>query len=195
MAKTKTVKDEKFTDIDFPLFPALEALDNKDYGFYDRLTDEQKKKFTAFMMVQWISNVKSNSKLQEYYLLATNDFINKHLFNEVVQKHPKLLWLLLCTVSPKMGKQFHQWIPQIKDRVTKLKDKPKKDEVMEYYKKIYPGIDNELLSEVTNQFMNEYSRKVYLANEFPTLKYDEIEVLNAVITDDEIKRYEEERGN
>ncbi len=48
MNKQKTSTDEKFTDIDFPLFDALAALDKKDYEFFDRLTLEQQKGFSPF---------------------------------------------------------------------------------------------------------------------------------------------------
>lgn len=194
MAKQKTPTDEKFEKIDFDLFEALAAIDRKDYGYYDRLTEEQKKKFVPFMLIQWTSAVKANSKLQQYYLLATNDFANKYLFNENVQKHPKLQWLMLCTIG--LGtKQFHQWIPQIKDKVIKLKESPTRDDIYEYYKKIYPGTDTELLKEIANEFVRIYKRKTYLANEFPNMKLDDIEVLNGLVSDDDIKQYEKQAGN
>ena len=193
MAKAKTPTDEKFEKIDFDLFEALAAIDRKDYGYYDRLTEEQKKKFTPFMLIKWTSAIKANSKLQSYYVLATNDFANRHLFNENVIKHPKLQWLMLCTVG--LGtKQFHQWIPQIRDAVSKLKEKPKLDEISEYYTKLYPSTDKALIKEISNTVVKDYSRKQFLAQEFPSMKMDEIEVLNAVISDNDIKRYEEEKG-
>jgi len=36
MAKAKVSADEKFEKQDFDLFEALSAIDNKDYGYYDR---------------------------------------------------------------------------------------------------------------------------------------------------------------
>lgn len=194
MAKVKTPTDEKFTDTDINLFSILEAIDRKDYGFYDRLTDEQKKKFVPFMLVQWTSAIKANGKLQQYYLLATNDFANMYLFNENVQKHPKLQWLMLCTIG--LGtKQFHQWIPQIKDKVIKLKENPGRDDIFEYYKKIYPGTDAVLLKEIADEFVRVYKRKTFLATEFPNMKLDDIEVLHGLVSDDDIKQYEEQQGN
>lgn len=193
MAKKKTPTEEKFTDVEFNLFQALEAIDRKDYGYYDRLTEEQKKKFVPFMIIQWVSAIKANSKLQEYYLIASNDLANKYLFNENVQKHPKLQWLMLCGVG--IGsKQYHQWIPQIKDKVVKLKENPTKDDIYEYYKKIYPNVDENLINELTLEFVETYKRKTYLAKEFPNMKLDDIEVLNDFVSDDDIKRYEEQQG-
>lgn len=58
MAKAKTPIDEKFEKIDFDLFEALAAIDRKDYGYYDRLTEEQQRKFSPYMMVRWMSSMK-----------------------------------------------------------------------------------------------------------------------------------------
>ena len=54
MARVKTPVDEKFEKQDFNLFEAIAAIDKKDYGYYDRLTTEQQRKFVPFMMVHWI---------------------------------------------------------------------------------------------------------------------------------------------
>jgi hypothetical protein len=121
MAKEKVAVDEKLEQQDFDLFEAITAIDKKDYGYYDRLTPEQQKKFVPFMMLHWISAIKGNEGLSRYYVMSTNEYANKYLFNENVMKHPKLQWLMLCASSPGLGKQFHPWIPQIKEKVSLLK--------------------------------------------------------------------------
>jgi hypothetical protein len=63
---TKAPVDEKFQNIDFDLFEALSALDRKDYGYLDRLTEEQQKKFVPYMMTHWMSAVKGGSDIQGY---------------------------------------------------------------------------------------------------------------------------------
>ena len=50
MARAKTPTDEKFEKQDFNLFESIAAIDKKDYGYYDRLTSEQQRKFVPFMM-------------------------------------------------------------------------------------------------------------------------------------------------
>ncbi len=152
MAKAKVSADEKFENQDFDMFEALAALDKKDYGYYDRLTEEQRKKFVPFMMIMWFSSVKGKTDFQQYYVLSVNEFANKHLFNENVQKHPKLQWLMLCS-SGIGNKQFHQWIPQIKQNVGKLKEKASVKDIKEYYKKIYPKTDDEI-KEYEKQYGN-----------------------------------------
>lgn len=93
---------------DLPLNTVLSALDQKDMKFWDRCTTEQQKKIAPFLLNRYMSLVKGNQELAAYYLMATNQRVNTDYF--VLSKHPKLVWQLLCTVSPGMGKQFHQWV-------------------------------------------------------------------------------------
>jgi len=195
MAKEKLSVDEKFTGQDFDLFDALAAIDKKDYSYYDRLTPEQRKKFVPFMMLHWISAVRASADVQSYYLQSTEYHANKYLFNEAVQKHPKLQWLMLCAASPGLGKQFHQWIPHIRERVTRLLDSPKQKEIKEYFKKIYPKTNDGDLTLLSEVYVDSHKKKMYLAKKFPELKFDEIELLSDLTTDEDIKQYEEDWGN
>ena len=91
-----------------PLNTVLAAIDKKDYGFYDRLTPEHQKQLSPFLLNRYVSLVKGTGELQAYYLMAGNQRVNCTYFE--LAKHPKLIWQLLCTVSPGMGTQFHQWV-------------------------------------------------------------------------------------
>ena len=86
----------------------MACFDRKDRAFYDSLTPEEKKKFSNYLMIRWGSCVEGSRELQEFYLIATNERLNKHFFD--LSKHPKLQWLLATTVSPDMGTPRHQWI-------------------------------------------------------------------------------------
>lgn len=195
MAKEKLSADEKFTNQEFDLFEAITAIDKKDYSYYDGLTPEQQRKFVPFMMLHWISAIKGSSDLQGYYLRSVDYHANKYMFNESVQKNPKLQWLMLCAASPGIGKQFHQWIPHMKERVAKLKEKPKAKEIKDYFKKIYPKSSDSDLNTITDVFIDSHRKKMYIANKFPELKFDEIELLSELITDKDIEEYEKEFGN
>ncbi len=85
----------------------LLQFDTKNRGFYDELTDEERKKFSTYLMLKYGANVDGPSDLQEWYLRATNDRVNINFFD--LGKHPKLQWLLCTTVSPDMGAQRHYW--------------------------------------------------------------------------------------
>lgn len=194
--KKETVsKDEKFENVDLDLFDVLNALDKKDYGYYDRLTAEQKKKFVPFMMLHWMSAIKGNEGVSRYYVMSTNEYANKYLFNEFVQKHPKLQWLMLCSASPGMGKQFHQWIPHIKEKVAKYKESATIKEVKDYFAKVYPKTNGDDLTEISKAFVQEQKKKMHLARMFPNMKFSDIEALSQVVTDADLEQYERDRGN
>lgn len=193
--KKSTPKDEKFEKQDFDLFEALDALDRKDYNYFDKLTEEQQKKFVPYMMTHWMSCVKADSGVQGYYVMSTEYHANKHLFNEYVQKHPKLVWQMLCASSPGVGKKFHQWIPHLSIKIATLKETPKQKEVKDYFAKIYPKASEANLYAISEAFVEEHKKKVYLAKRFPDLKLSDIEVLAQLVTDDDIREYERELGN
>lgn len=86
----------------------MTQFDRKNRRFYNELTDEEKKKFSNYLMIRWGSAVQGSSELQEFYLIATNERLNKHFF--AINRHPKLQWLCATTVSPNMGTHRHQWI-------------------------------------------------------------------------------------
>ena len=187
--------DEKFVAQDFDLFDAITAMDKKDYGYYDRLTEEQQKKFVPYMMTHWMSAIKGSGAVQGYYLRSVDYHANKHLFNEYVHKHPKLQWYMLCASSPGLGKQFHQWIPHLGSKVTSLKEPAKTKDIKEYYTKIYPKVDSDDIDEISKAFVQEHKRKCYLAETYPNLKQSDIEVLSQLVTEEDIKQYEKDRGN
>lgn len=191
----KTHPDEKLDKQDFDLFEALVALDKKDYSYYDRLTEEQKRKFVPFMLLQWMATVKGSKELQSYYLQSTDYHANKHMFNELVQKNPKLQWLMLCAASPGIGKQFHQWIPNISVSISKLKSPAKLKDIKEYFTKIYPKVDTDTINEISKIFVEEHKKKLYLSEIFPNLKISDIETLSQLVTNEDITQYEKARGN
>jgi hypothetical protein len=86
----------------------MKMFDRKVRSFYDDLTAEERKKFSNYLMIRWGSAVDGSKELQEFYVIATNERLNKHFFN--VSKHPKLQWLMATSVSPDLGSQRHPWI-------------------------------------------------------------------------------------
>jgi protein-tyrosine-phosphatase len=193
--KASVPKDEQLEKQDFPLFDAIAALDKKDYDYYDRLTPEQQRKFVPFMLIKWLSYVKGSSDVAGYYAMSTEYYANKYFFNEYVSKHPKLQWYMMCAASPGKGKQYHQWLPQIKERVSLLKEPAQVKEIKEYFTKIYPKANSEDLTEYSKAFVQEQRKKMHLAEIYPHLKIADIEVLSQTVTDEDITQYEKDRGN
>ena len=86
----------------------MQQFDRKNRRFYDELTDDERRKFSNYLMIRWGSAVRGSRELQEFYVIATNERLNRHFF--AVNRHPKLQWLMATTVSPGLGTQDHPWI-------------------------------------------------------------------------------------
>jgi hypothetical protein len=92
----------------------MAQFDRKNRGFYDELDEQERKKFSPYLMIRWGSAVQGGADLQEFYLVATNERLNKRFFE--LSRLPKLQWLCATTVSPGMGTHRHPWIaPKKKD--------------------------------------------------------------------------------
>jgi hypothetical protein len=86
----------------------MKGSDNKVREYYDNLSDEQKKKFSNYLMLRWGASVTGSSDLQSYYLISFNENVNKHFWD--LNKHPKLQWLSITASSPGVGPQKHYWL-------------------------------------------------------------------------------------
>ena len=88
----------------------LEAVDQGGRDLWDLFDEEQKKDVKFFLLNRYVSSVRtSNREVQEHFVLATNEYFNKHW--NLLYKHPKLLWRLPCCCGYE-NKQayFHEWI-------------------------------------------------------------------------------------
>jgi hypothetical protein len=108
---TKSKKD--FND-PLSIWNEMIAVDKKDYDYYDRLTDDQKKQFSPYLIMRWSSTVEGNNDIAKYYAVATNEFANTNFFD--LSKHKKLQWLSICAISPNIGKQKHYWLGAAKGK-------------------------------------------------------------------------------
>jgi len=122
----------------------MRAVDSKDRLFYQELTDEERRKFSTFLMIRWGSSVQGSTELQQYYLLSCNENLNKHFFE--LSRHPELQWLLATTVSPGMGNFRHDWIKQ-------KKREGSNNRAVKFLRQIYPTYSEdelELLAQINS---------------------------------------------
>jgi orotate phosphoribosyltransferase-like protein len=136
----------------------MRMFDRKVRSFYDDLTEEERKKFSPYLMIRWGSAVEGSKDLQEFYVIATNERLNKHFFEVNTARHKKLQWLLATTVSPDMGTHRHIWIASKK-------------------KENSSGEKRKALQQL-----------------FPHYKDDEIEVMTNIVTQKELKEYQQNLG-
>ena len=90
----------------------ISAVDENVRELWDAMDAEQQKSLKSefFILNRYISNAKTNDiEVKQHFVLTVNEYFNKHW--NVLQKHPKLLWLLLCMCSYNGKTQFyHEWI-------------------------------------------------------------------------------------
>ena len=120
-------------------------FDRKNRDFYLSLTDEERKKFSNYLMIRWGSAVHGSRELQEFYLISCNERLNKHFFD--INRHPQLQWLCATTVSPDMGVHKHQWIAP-------KKKEPGNNSIKKQLADLYPNYKSdeiELLATITTK--------------------------------------------
>jgi hypothetical protein len=123
----------------------MAQFDLKNRDFFDDLSDEEKKKFSPYLMIRWGSVVDGGADIEAYYLLSTNEKLNKHYFDVSGSQHKKLQWLLATTVSPGIGRQRHNWLAG--------KKKESGGKAAKFLREIYPHLKEdeiELLRQLNN---------------------------------------------
>lgn len=111
----------------------ISAVDQNIRELWDAMNPEQQKSLKSefFILNRYISNVKDQPRqVQEHFVLTVNEYFNKHW--NTLQKHPKLLWLLLCMCSYDGNKTFfHEWIGNKKKAVGSKK--------LKFLEELYPN--------------------------------------------------------
>lgn len=101
----------------------MRVLDAKHRLFYSELTDEERKKFSPYIIMRYAASVEGSADFQEWYLRSTNERVNVNFFEVNSVRHKELQWLLCTTVSPGMGTQRHYWIAPKKSESTNANTK------------------------------------------------------------------------
>jgi hypothetical protein len=125
---------------------------------WDEMTADQQKSLKSefYILNRYISSVKGQKReIQEHFVLTVNEYFNKHW--NLLQKHPKLMWTLLCMCSYDGEKQFfHEWIGHKKKTGTGGKR-------MKFLEEIYPNRKRdelEMIAELsTDKEIKELARK------------------------------------
>lgn len=118
MAAPKPKKAPKKRELD--LSRVLNAVDHKNYDFYDKLTDAELKEFSPYVLLRFVSNTASSvdKDVQEWYIETTNELVNKHHWT-LSKNHEKLLWLLYAAAGG-AGKVYHPYLKGPKQEFNKI---------------------------------------------------------------------------
>lgn len=135
----------------------IAAVDQNIRELWDAMDSDQQKslKSELFILNRYISNVKDQPRpIQEHFVLTVNEYFNKHW--NTLQKHPKLLWMLLCMCSYDGNRTFfHEWIGN--------KKKSAGGKKLKFLEELYPNRKQdelELLADLlTDKEVKELGRK------------------------------------
>lgn len=89
------------------LWQVQQKADERNFDFYDNLSDDEKKQVSMYPLLRSLSIVEGSPEIQEYYMIMTNNIANKDFWN--LSKYPELQWKLISSCG--IGfKQRHKWI-------------------------------------------------------------------------------------
>jgi len=123
------------------IFRILAAVDRRDKTFYDNLTDDERKAFSPYIMLRWVSTVNSNPVLESWYVEETNRMVNINYFT--LARYPKFMWLMYSQVGSTQRIK-HEYLGR---------EFKKKNKKLDALLRLYPAAkqaDLELLSETVS---------------------------------------------
>jgi len=74
----------------------LNAVDQRNYDFYSQLPDDQKKEFSPYILMRYVSNVQGDQEIAEWFIERTNELVNKNHWS-LSKNHKELLWKLFAS--------------------------------------------------------------------------------------------------
>lgn len=83
----------------------LSAIDRKDYFYYSKMSDDDKKAFSSWTTMRFLSS--ANNDLAMLYTVLTNEVVNDGFSK--LSKHPELQMMLMA-ICGAGTKQYHPWI-------------------------------------------------------------------------------------
>lgn len=76
----------------------LNAVDTKNYDFYNNLTDDERKAFSPYILMRYTASVQGDRETQEWFLESTNEYVNKNHWS-LSKNHKPLLWKLFAATG------------------------------------------------------------------------------------------------
>lgn len=113
----------------------LAAVDLKDYNFYSNLTEDERKAFSPYILMRYVSNVTGDRDIEEWFLERTNECVNKYHWL-LSKNHKELLWQLFAVTGAGV-KCYHPYlaagkktkVDKFEKLIADLKPEMKLDEV------------------------------------------------------------------
>lgn len=108
----------------------LAAVDLRNFDFYDNLSPEEKKEFSPYILMRYVSNVEGDRDIQEWFLEMTNELVNKNHW-DLSKNHKALLWKLFAATGAGI-KCYHPYL--------KASSKEKAVKIEKLLAEVYPAM-------------------------------------------------------
>jgi hypothetical protein len=86
------------------LFAFFDAMNNGDYGYVDKLEDDEVKSLSPFVLLMWVGGATSN---QPIHTILTETYCASMVFR--LNKHPRLLLKLFIAANEGIGKTRYKF--------------------------------------------------------------------------------------
>lgn len=143
----------------------LSAVDTKNYDFYKNLSLEERKSFSPFILMRYVSNIdKGDNDIQEWFIEMTNECVNKHHWT-LSKNHKELLWKLFSAVGTGIP-VYHPYLAAGKkekvNKIEKLLSELYPSEKLENIKLLASLMDNDDCNELFDKLgFDKTQRKEY----------------------------------
>lgn len=108
----------------------LSAVNFRKHDFYKNLTEEEKKSFSPYILMRYISNPQTDSETYEFILERVNDLVNINHWT-LSKGHKQLLWELFASCG--VG-------ANLKYTYLKANSKEKANKIEKLLEELYPAM-------------------------------------------------------
>jgi hypothetical protein len=86
----------------------LNGVDMRDKDMYNNLSEEERKSFSPYILMRYVSNVQGDKDVQEWFVEMTNELVNKNHWT-LSKNHKGLLWKLFAGCGTG-AKAYHPYL-------------------------------------------------------------------------------------
>ncbi len=86
----------------------LNGVDMRDKDAFNNWTDEERKSFSPYILMRYVSNVQGDRDVQEWFVEMTNELVNKNHWT-LSKDHKGLLWKLFAGCGTG-AKAYHPYL-------------------------------------------------------------------------------------
>jgi hypothetical protein len=86
----------------------LNGVDMRDKDAFNNWTDEERKSFSPYILMRYVSNVQGDRDVQEWFVEMTNELVNKNHWS-LSKDHKGLLWKLFAGCGTG-AKAYHPYL-------------------------------------------------------------------------------------